>query len=169
VTHDQTEALTMSDRVAVFNAGVVQQCAPPNVLYERPQNAFVAGFIGENNLIPGKIAGVEGDAVRVALAGGNEIVAQRADASEPGTDCVVAVRPEKTHIATGDHPHDNRIDAKFAMRHYVGDFIRYYFELPDGSGVTVKILNHAAAPRFADGDIASLGWCTSDCHAFRSS
>ena len=56
VTHDQTEALTMSDRVAVFNDGVVQQCATPDVLYERPSNAFVADFIGENNLMPGEIA-----------------------------------------------------------------------------------------------------------------
>ena len=168
VTHDQTEALTMSDRVAVFNAGVVQQCAPPNVLYERPENAFVAGFIGENNLIPGTVVGVEGDAVRVALAGGNEIVARRADATMAGTACVVAVRPEKTHIASGDHPHDNRISAKFAMRHYVGDFIRYYFELPDGSGITVKILNHAGAPRFAEGETAVLGWHIADCHAFRT-
>jgi putative spermidine/putrescine transport system ATP-binding protein len=168
VTHDQTEALTMSDRVAVFNAGVVQQCAPPNVLYEHPENAFVAGFIGENNLIPGKVLGVEGDAVRVSLAGGNDILARRADATRAGEACVVAVRPEKTHIATGEHPRDNHITAKFTMRHYVGDFIRYYFELPDGSGITAKILNHAAAPRFADGEVASLGWHIADCHAFRT-
>ena len=151
VTHDQTEALTMSDRVAVFNAGVVQQCAPPNVLYERPANAFVAGFIGENNLIPGKVLSVHGEEVRVALAGGNEVMARRSDAIDAGADCVVAVRPEKTHIASAEHPHDNRINAKFAMRHYVGDFIRYYFELPDGSGITVKILNHAVAPAICRG------------------
>ncbi len=168
VTHDQTEALTMSDRVAVFNAGVVQQCAPPNVLYEHPENAFVAGFIGENNLIPGKIVGVEGDAVRVALPGGDVVVARRADATLAGEACGVAVRPAKTHIAQAERPHDNRIHAKFTMRHYVGDFIRYYFELPDGSGITAKILNHAAAPRFADGETVSLGWHTADCHAFRT-
>jgi putative spermidine/putrescine transport system ATP-binding protein len=168
VTHDQTEALTMSDRVAVFNAGVVQQCAPPNVLYEHPENAFVAGFIGENNLIPGKVVGAEGDAMRVALAGGNEVVARRADATLAGGACVVAVRPEKTHVASGEHPHDNRINAKFTMRHYVGDFIRYYFELPDASGITVKMLNHAAAPRFADGEMVRLGWHARDCHAFRT-
>ena len=55
VTHDQTEALTMSSRIAVFNDGVVQQCASPDDLYERPSNAFVADFIGENNLIPGQV------------------------------------------------------------------------------------------------------------------
>ncbi len=60
VTHDQTEALTMSDRIAVFNDGVVQQCAPPDTLYERPQNAFVADFIGENNFIRGEVSGRAG-------------------------------------------------------------------------------------------------------------
>ncbi len=168
VTHDQTEALTMSDRVAVFNEGVVQQCAAPNVLYEHPANAFVAGFIGENNLIPGRIVEASGSDVRVAIAGGNEIVARRGDETGVGGDCVVALRPEKTRIGAGEGPHDNTIAAKFVMRHYVGDFIRYYFELPDGCGVNVKILNHAAAPRFADGETASLSWRATDCHAFTS-
>jgi len=168
VTHDQTEALTMSDRVAVFNAGVVQQCAPPSVLYERPENAFVAGFIGENNLIPGTVVGLEGEAVRVALAGGQEVLARRANATMAGTPCVVAIRPEKTHFASGDHPHDNRISARFVMRHYVGDFIRYYFELPNGNGITVKILNHAGAPQFDDGETAVLGWHVAESHAFRT-
>ena len=169
VTHDQTEALTMSDRVAVFNEGVVQQCAPPSVLYEHPANAFVAGFIGENNLIPGKITEAAGDDVRVALAGGSEITARRGGAVAAGAGCVVAIRPEKTLIGAGERPHENTIAAKFVMRHYVGDFIRYYFELPDGSGVNVKTLNHAAAPRFADGETASLRWRASACHAFQTS
>ena len=167
VTHDQTEALTMSDRIAVFNEGVVQQCAAPNVLYERPENAFVAEFIGENNLIPGKVVAVQGDMVRVVLAGGNEVLARRGDVTEADADCKVTVRPEKAFIATGDRPHDNTIHAKFTMRHYVGDFIRYYFELPDGSGMTVKSLNHASAPQFADGEIVSLGCSSTDCHAFK--
>jgi putative spermidine/putrescine transport system ATP-binding protein len=168
VTHDQTEALTMSDRVAVFNEGVVQQCAAPDVLYERPQNAFVAGFIGENNLIPGKIVGTHQDEVRVALAAGDEIVARRADVTEVGADCRVAVRPEKMFIRSGDRADDNRIAARFALRHYVGDFVRYYFQLPDGSGIVVKMLNHAAAPQFADGETVGLGWRPTDSYALRA-
>jgi putative spermidine/putrescine transport system ATP-binding protein len=168
VTHDQTEALTMSDRVAVFNEGVVQQCAAPDVLYERPQNAFVAGFIGENNLIPGKIVGTHQDEVRVALAAGSEVVARRADVTEVGADCRVAVRPEKMFIRSGDRADDNRIAARFALRHYVGDFVRYYFQLPDGSGIVVKMLNHAAAPQFADGETVGLGWRPTDSYALRA-
>ncbi len=168
VTHDQTEALTMSDRVAVFNDGVVQQCATPDVLYEQPENAFVADFIGENNLIPGTVAEIAGDRVRVTLAGGQEVLTQRGDVSGTGTDCIVSVRPEKMFIKPSDHAYDSEITACFIVRHYVGDFIRYYFELPDGSEVTIKVLNDLAAPKFDEGQNAQLIWQASDCFAFRA-
>ena len=168
VTHDQTEALTMSDRVAVFNDGVVQQCATPDVLYERPSNAFVADFIGENNLIPGEILALEDDTVRVTLAGGRDVVAQAADIRDVGGKCIVSVRPEKMFIKPSDHAYDNEITAKFIARHYVGDFIRYYFELPDGSEITIKVLNDLAAPRFDEGQDAQLIWQAADCFVFRT-
>ena len=168
VTHDQTEALTMSDRVAVFNDGVVQQCATPDALYERPQNAFVADFIGENNLIPGKIVEVSGERVRVTLAGGQDVLTQRGDLGEVGAKCIVSVRPEKMFIKPSDHAYDSEITARFIVRHYVGDFIRYYFELPDGSEITIKVLNDLAAPKFDEGQNAQLIWQASDCFAFRA-
>lgn len=168
VTHDQSEALTMSDRVAVFNNGTVQQCATPAVLYERPSNAFVADFIGENNMIPGEILSVEGEMVRVTLAGGEVVVTQAADITELGSKCIVSIRPEKMFIKPSDHAYDNEISAKFLVRHYVGDFIRYYFELTDGSEITIKVLNDVAAPVFDDGQRAELIWQASDCFAFRT-
>ena len=67
VTHDQSEALTMSNRIAVFDDGIIQQCDPPPVLYEEPNNAFVAGFIGENNRFVGKVVEDDGDTVRVEV------------------------------------------------------------------------------------------------------
>jgi putative spermidine/putrescine transport system ATP-binding protein len=67
VTHDQTEALTMSDRVAVFNDGVIQQLSTPDDLYEDPQNSFVAQFIGENNKLNGKVIDLQGEECRVEL------------------------------------------------------------------------------------------------------
>ncbi|MHA1549033.1 MAG: ABC transporter ATP-binding protein [Alphaproteobacteria bacterium] len=170
VTHDQSEALTMSDRVAVFNDGVVQQCAPPDVLYERPSNAFVADFIGENNLIPAVITAVEGESVRVKLPGHDgSVVTQIADIADVGAKCIVSIRPEKIFIKPSDHSYDNEIAAKFNVRHYVGDFIRYYFELPDGSEIVVKVLNDLAAPKFSEGEQAQLIWQTSDSFAFRAS
>ena len=74
VTHDQIEALTMSNRIAVFNDGVVQQLAAPDVLYEQPENAFVAQFIGENNKLVGTITERDGGNVTVKLDGGGEVV-----------------------------------------------------------------------------------------------
>ena len=166
VTHDQTEALTMSDRVAVFNDGVVQQCATPDELYERPQNAFVANFIGENNMMPGEIVDVGTDTVRACVANGRPVIARLADVRDVGSACVISIRPEKMFIKTDEAGYDNEIPATFIVRHYVGDFIRYYFELDDGTEVTIKVLNDLAAPKLAPGEVASLMWQTSDCYAF---
>ena len=166
VTHDQTEALTMSDRIAVFNDGVVQQCATPDDLYERPGNAFVADFIGENNLMPGKMVALDGATARVAIAGNQHVTGEVADADEVGAPCIVSVRPEKISIAPGDERHDNDIAARFIVRHYVGDFVRYYFELEDGTEITVKLLNDVTAPKFRQGETAHLLWERRDCFAF---
>ncbi|MCP4386269.1 MAG: ABC transporter ATP-binding protein [Hyphomicrobiales bacterium] len=168
VTHDQTEALTMSDRIAVFNEGVVQQCATPDVLYERPRNAFVADFIGENNFIPGQIVNAQADTVRVRFHNGQEVNALAADVTEPGAECIVSVRPEKMFFKSSGQPYDDEVTAKFVIRHYVGDFVRYYFKLADGPEITVKVLNDLAAPTFADGENAQLIWQSNDCYAFRT-
>lgn len=165
VTHDQTEALSMSDRIAVFNDGVVQQCAPPAELYERPVNAFVAEFIGENNFVPGTVTGLTGDTAQVRTDGG-AIVAHAAEGLVEGRPCRVSIRPEKLFIPPTTHAHDNALTVRFNTRIYVGDFIRYYFDLTDGTTVIVKVLNDLSAPDFADGAEAQLLWLASDCIAF---
>jgi len=165
VTHDQTEALSMSDRIAVFNDGIVQQCAPPAELYERPVNAFVASFIGENNFIPGTVTLMQGTTTKVQTDGGM-IVAQAADTLVEGQACRVSIRPEKLFISPTTHAHDNALTVRFKTRVYVGDFIRYYFDLTDGTTVIVKVLNDLSAPEFADRAEAQLLWLASDCIAF---
>lgn len=169
VTHDQNEALTMSDRVAVFNRGVVQQCASPAELYEKPANAFVADFIGENNMVPGTVVSVEKEYIRAELPGGSTVAARRADCGGTSSSCLISVRPEKitmTAGAAGDSV--NGIEARFVESHYVGDFIRYYFCLADGSPIVAKVLNHAQAPQFVEGQAVTLGWTNDDSHAFQS-
>jgi putative spermidine/putrescine transport system ATP-binding protein len=166
VTHDQTEALTMSDRIAVFDSGVVQQCDAPHVLYETPCNGFVADFLGENNFLPGEVVEVRGETVAVRLVSGDVVTARRADADTPGMACRVSVRPEKLFILPSDHAFDNRIAVRFLNRLYVGDFIRYFFALPDGTEIVVKVLNDMAAPDFAEGAPATLIATTRDCSAF---
>ena len=166
VTHDQTEALTMSDRVVVFNDGIVQQCAPPDELYERPANAFVADFIGENNLLPGTIEVTGRGVASVSIAGGQKITVQAAGAGDTGAACIVSIRPEKIFIEAAEGNHDNEISARFIVRHYVGDFIRYYFNLDDRTEIAVKILNDPQAPVLKEGEYARLSWEHSDCFAF---
>lgn len=166
VTHDQTEALSMSDRIAVFNAGVVQQCATPAELYERPANAFVADFIGENNFIAGKVDKIDGGMAVVTVPSGEQVKAQAADGVQAGQATRLSVRPEKLFILPTNHAYDNHMKAKFVTRHYVGDFIRYYFELADGSEINVKVLNDMAAPSFSEGDQAEVVWLQGDCFAY---
>ncbi|TFL18372.1 ABC transporter ATP-binding protein [Jannaschia formosa] len=166
VTHDQAEALSMSNRIAVFNDGVVQQCAPPAQLYEKPANAFVAEFIGENNFIDGRVERIEGGHAVVSIRGEGTVTAEAAAGLEAGGRCIVSIRPEKLFIHPSEHAHDHEIEVRFVARIYVGDFIRYYFRLPDGSEIVVKVLNDLSAPEFAEGDTARLHWLTSDCIAF---
>ena len=166
VTHDQAEALSMSNRIAVFNDGVVQQCAPPAELYERPANAFVAEFIGENNFIEGRVERIEDGRAVVTIPGEGQVVAEASEGLEPGARSVVSIRPEKLFIHPTTHPHDNEISATFVARIYVGDFIRYYFRLADGSEIVVKVLNDLSAPEFGEGEEGRLQWLIPDSIAF---
>jgi len=169
VTHDQTEALTMSDRIAVFDDGIVQQCAAPDVLYEKPANAFVADFIGENNFIPGTIVGLDENGMAcIKISTGEEIIAEHSDSDVIGTKCRVSVRPEKMFILPSEHKFANKITVKFSVRLYVGDYIRYFFELPDGTEIVVKVLNDHEAPHFSEGDKAHLISRRKDCFAFEA-
>src|SRR5690606_20916005 len=140
VTHDQTEALTMSDRIAVFNHGIVQQCAPPHVLYERPANLFVADFIGESNKLPGVIETVGEDTVSVRLVDGSQVNALKANCTTPGQPTTVSVRPEKLTFTSRLGDTGNQVRARFVTRHYVGEYIRYHFQAADGSELVVKNL-----------------------------
>jgi len=168
VTHDQAEALTMSDRIAVFNHGVVQQYASPDQLYEQPANAFVAGFIGENNLIPGKGSVQSDGTVHVTLQDGTVLRAAHGNFDAAEGDCLLSVRPEKLSISTVDTiaPDANRLRVRFVAQHYVGDFIRYYFERPDGTRIIVKTMNDARAPTLTEGHAIDLHWSMQHSFAF---
>ncbi|WP_432455420.1 MULTISPECIES: ABC transporter ATP-binding protein [unclassified Agarivorans] len=166
VTHDQTEALTMSDRIAVFNDGVVQQCASPDILYERPSNAFVADFIGENNHLAGTVLERSQDLAKVKLSDGTVVSGRAMDCPAIGEDCILAVRPENLFILSEKHQFDNLIEAEFITLLYVGDFIRYFFKLSDKTELMVKVLNDHDAPKIATGSMTKLTWSVNDGLAF---
>lgn len=158
VTHDQTEALTMSDRIAVFNNGVVQQCASPDTLYEAPVNLFVADFIGENNQIPAKVKEPNGDYLELVLSDDTRVRAISPTELKAGQECMLTVRPENLFIGQPDSDSENSVKAEFITKLYVGDFIRYFFQLSDKTEVMVKVLNDHQAPNFQTGDKVTLIW-----------
>src|SRR5581483_6979933 len=126
VTHDQEEALTMSDRIAVMNEGVLQQAGTPEEIYEQPANAFVAGFIGISNLLPGV---VEDHAVR--LRTGQLVPAQLDSGMRAGESVLVCVRPEKLQVGRGDGAHA-RVEGTVVETVYLGTATQYLVELgPD--------------------------------------
>ena len=162
VTHDQSEALTMSDRVAIFENGAIVQIGTPDALYNEPATAFVASFIGENNALDGIVERVEGDQCLVTLPTGLKTTAMAIGDLCPGAPVQLAVRPERIASAGGDHS-DNRFQATVDGRIYHGDHQRLLARLPSGQVLTVKISPDAT---MAAGEAIDLGWRTADCRAF---
>jgi iron(III) transport system ATP-binding protein len=136
VTHDQEEALSLSDRVAVMRDGRIQQVAAPKTLYERPVNRFVADFVGTNNFIPGvcKERGDERSVVETPLG---LVRARLAAAVAPGARCVLAVRPENLTLA--GTPADNVIEGRVTFASYLGNTLRYDVEAPGGLVLKVDV------------------------------
>jgi putative spermidine/putrescine transport system ATP-binding protein len=126
VTHDQTEAMAMSDRIAVFSGGVIQQLGTPRDLYDAPANAFVARFIGENNRLPGEVEAIEDDIALVRLACGPRVEARIGDCGGPGSECVVSIRPEHIAVAaaTAAEMGEGALAARLIEAIYLGDHVR---------------------------------------------
>jgi putative spermidine/putrescine transport system ATP-binding protein len=123
VTHDQSEALTMSNRIAVFNAGRIEQLATPEAIYDRPTTRFVAEFIGETNLFPGKLATRNGSGAKIKLDSGPVIEASAPEAFAQGDAVLVSVRPERMHLSEAASA-ANSIRVKVLDTVYQGDHLR---------------------------------------------
>lgn len=166
VTHDQSEALTMSDRIAVFHEGRVVQQGTPDALYMQPHDAFVAGFIGENNMLSGSVAAMADGHVRVALADGPDVVATPVGDLAHGAQVLVAVRPEAIRVSSDHASGDNTCRAVVTSHIYFGDHQRLLTEIGAGHRVTVKVPADAAA---VAGQAIYLCWNVADCRAFPAS
>jgi len=165
VTHDQTEALTMSNRIAVFDDGIVQQCAPPAKLYERPENAFVANFIGENNRIMGSITAIDGDNVTVKADSGETIIAQKINVNAVGERTTLSLRPERVTVSPAEGNTENTFSAKVEELIYHGDHIRTRFTVCGHDDFIVKIPNSANLAALQEGNSVTIGWKKEDCLA----
>ncbi|MCK0139336.1 ABC transporter ATP-binding protein [Aliiroseovarius sp. F47248L] len=166
VTHDQTEALTMSDNVAVFDDGRIQQLAPPDQLYERPENSFVAQFIGENNTLEGVVTEIKGNTCIVKLDDGEIIDATPINVSKVGDRTTVSIRPErveynKERLKEGAHT----LKAEVLEFIYMGDIFRTRLRVAGNDEFIIKTRNAPDVERLTPGQQIEIGWLPSDCRA----
>jgi spermidine/putrescine transport system ATP-binding protein len=174
VTHDQEEALTMSDRIAVMNRGKVEQVADPETVYERPATTFVAGFIGVSNLMPAKVSQASGDRARVALDAGVEIEAD-ANGLATGERCHAVVRPEKLRIDSADQGSANgwpSVEGMVESSVYLGTATQIVVRLAGDVPMTVLVPNADEAERNrlpGGGANVRLSWAPEHIHLVRES
>jgi putative spermidine/putrescine transport system ATP-binding protein len=164
VTHDQTEALTMSDRIAVFQHGVVEQIARPEEIYDAPANAFVASFIGENNRLDGEFVDREGALARVRLADGTVLVAKPVADLPAGAPVVLSIRPERVQIGD-DRDGPNSFTARVEEVIYLGDHCRVRVAFGGNGEFCAKRPHADGAPPPARGDVVTVSWRPESCLA----
>ena len=166
VTHDQTEALTMSDRVAVFDDGRIQQLAPPDKLYEEPENSFVAQFIGENNTLLGTVDKMSEGRCEIRLDGGEVIDAKPVNVSEPGARTRVSIRPERVEMNPERlNPDAHTLDAEVLEFIYMGDIFRTRLRVAGNDDFVIKTRNAPDQVRLKPGEKIKIGWLADDCRA----
>jgi spermidine/putrescine transport system ATP-binding protein len=163
VTHDQEEALTMSDRIAVMDAGRVQQIGTPMEIYGRPANVFVAGFIGQANLWPCRVTGTEADRL-VLDALGTTLASAAGDTHiEVGRDATLMVRPERVRVSAERPPATdgsaaNAVEATVTDLTFQGPLVRLSLAAADGSPIVAQLGHDVDLPLLRPGDTVWAGW-----------
>ncbi len=166
VTHDQGEALTMSDRVAVFDDGRIQQLATPADLYERPDNSFVAQFIGENNRLLGTIEEIGGGKCTVRLATGEVIDATPVNVTQKGAKTLVSIRPERVEFKPEMMPPGaHTISAEVVEMIYMGDILRAVLRVAGADDFVMKMRNTLGQTKLVPGQTIKIGWHPQDARA----
>ncbi|MBG1245554.1 ABC transporter ATP-binding protein [Nostoc sp. NZL] len=167
VTHDQEEALSLSDRIAVMNQGKIEQVGTPSQIYERPQTSFVADFIGDTNLFSGEIVAVDSSNIRISTKTGLSIVISRAEdaPSELSQAVVVSVRPEKIQLSL--YPPNlpaNCFEGRLINVMYLGTHVNYVVELTNG--ISINVLQPNTFGPLADRNTPIYAWwAENDCLA----
>ncbi|MCW1957122.1 MAG: ABC transporter ATP-binding protein, partial [Mycobacterium sp.] len=160
VTHDQEEALTMSDRIAVMNVGNVEQIGTPTEIYDRPASVFVAGFIGQANLWHGRQTGrANRDYVEVDILG-STLKARPGDTNiENGGKATIMVRPERVRVSMGQPVGDvSAVPAKVVDLTFQGPLLRLSLEAADGSAIVAHVGPEQDLPMLRPGDDVYAGW-----------
>ena len=166
VTHDQHEALIMSDRIAVFSEGRIQQVAAPKVLYEEPESAFVAQFIGENNRIAGKLVELQKDGLCAVRVNGHEVIrALPVRTGAVGSDTVLSLRPERVQIDPVPGACENIFEAEVREVIYIGNALRARLNTCGSQDFVVTMQNSANGRQLSRGEKVRVGWQARDCRA----
>ncbi len=165
VTHDQAEALTMSNRIAVLNDGVIQQLDTPDNLYENPENAFVAQFVGENNRLLGRVTRVNGAGCSVEVDGGGKVEALAVKIDGVGGRTLLSLRPERVRINPTAGQVPNIFDGRVEELIYLGDHIRVRVSVCGQENFIVKVPNTSGHSALRKDDQVKVGWALEDCRA----
>jgi len=155
VTHDQSEALTMSDRVAVFNNGVIQQIDSPTAIYEAPNKRFVAQFIGENNSLIGTVLSRDAAQCSVRLKDGNIVKATAVSSAQAGESVALCIRPERVMVGNAGSASLNARIREFV---YLGDHVRMITEIADQPDFMIKLPATRMDSTWTVGSSVSLSW-----------
>ena len=172
VTHDQAEAMALADRIAIFADGCLQQLGTPQALYDAPNNVFVAGFLGDNNLLPGWVQEIDGGTALIDLACGARVEARGADAVA-GAACVVAIRPERIAVAIGSAAElgAGAVDGVLSDIMFKGDMMHLRLSIGAGPGPRADIIvkRPAGAPMggLRPGRAVAVAWQADHGLAFR--
>lgn len=164
VTHDQGEAMVLSDRVAVMDQGRICQVASPEALYEEPQRLFVANFIGENNQVEGRIIDWNPDECRVEVAG-QTVRAFPVAVNENDSHTCLTIRPERVALNPAPDLYPNCFEAEVEDIIFMGDYLRIHASLLGQSQFIVKIPNIIGHGGILPGDTVTMGWLVTDCRA----
>lgn len=170
VTHDQEEALSLSDRIAVMNQGKIEQVGTPSQIYERPQTSFVADFIGDTNLFSGEIVAVNSSEVQISTKTGLSIIISRAEdtPTEISQSVVVSVRPEKIQLSLYQpNLPTNCFEGRLVNVMYLGTHVNYVVQLTNG--ISINVLQPNTFGGFPDLDTPIYAWwAETDCLALSS-
>ena len=167
VTHDQEEAMSLSDRIAVMHEGRIEQIGSPEEIYECPQTAFVADFIGDTNLFPGRVEASDRSTLTIRTKSNLKIVVQQSDMWSGGTgeSAVVSVRPEKVYLNLYQPDVSvNCFEGRLKHTMYMGTHVHYVVELLSGDRITVRQPNTGGSFPDAHTPIYAY-WGTTDCLA----
>jgi spermidine/putrescine transport system ATP-binding protein len=162
VTHDQEEAMTMSNRLAVMRRGRIEQIGPPETVYDRPSTEFVAGFLGASNLLPGEVKERSGDTATVLVTGGSVLRVPATRVPEGAVGVRVGVRPEKLHIEAASAPPPgegwNAVEGELRDVTYIGVSHQFTVVGPGGSRLTVYEQNRGTADIPSPGERVRMRW-----------